>query len=482
MDVSLKSTRIQSLTSTSLSQIDSLSFSNSPEIHSYPNEENVRLLIDCKSGAKFYKQLVHFHKKMPNQDFYYPEYWQCDDKKTFDVLYCGQNNQIPRVFIFKKSQEDVLGQGVQGIVYFAQELFRNKNHINNIMVAIKVFKVNTSQRKEDFDNEIKMLSLQNRFRGSFYDSKHLLGYLVQDFCYGKSFFDWCYKKIGYDQKKQHAIYERIPAPYLLKKRFVTAILQAYHDLHQQYGILHRDIKPENLMIHINKQDEIIVKIIDFATSCLMQHAEKHFSGTPGYLPPETLNDAQDKPFVSMQTEYWSIGVVCGAWLSEKNYLNYLNKKMAFAQTHSGFIPDFQQKELYKALPDVFNKNEPNLPLLRRNQNSSSSSSSRPTSTLSWEDYLAQSICWLARENVNLRPSYQDITRMLQNLSLYEKNDMLPNTNIDAILIEKMNAMVISHKNTKEEKSIIGIESGSSEELDSGNEKKGILRNHLKIKK
>lgn len=474
MDLHIKPTRYQPLSSVSSPQINTNSFSHllSEESNLGTNETDIPLLMDYKSGAKLYKRLVHFNKKMLNQDFYYPEHLQIDNQNSLDILYCGQNNQIPRIFIINK--KNVLGQGSQGIVYLAQEIFKDKNRQDNAMVAIKVFKINISQRKQDFNNEVKLLSLQNRCHGSMRDSKNSMGYLIQDFCYGKSFFDWCYKKIGYNEKINQNIYERIPMSFLLKKRFINAILQAYHELHQKYGILHRDIKPDNIMISVTPQGQIIVKIIDFATSCLMQEADKNFSGTPGYLPPEALNDYSNRPYTNMQTEYWSIGVMCGALLSENNYLEYLHKKMAFAQEHTGFIPNCEQKDLYKSLPDVFNKKkEPNLPLLRRNQHSTSSSSSSPFPTLSWDDYLFQCIFWLTRENVNLRPGPQEVTRVIENLLQYEKNDNLQNENIDPVLIEN----ICIEPNKKE----IEMEIIDSEEptLD---EKKKSVSNQFKTKK
>lgn len=482
MDFSTKSARFQPLSSMSSPNIITNSYSpliEEPNLTA--NQTTIPFIIDNKSGTKLYKKLVHFNKKLLNQDFYYPEYFHIDDQNALDILYCGKNNQPPRIFIINKQM--VLGQGSQGIVYLAQELFKEKNCIANAMVAVKVSKLNLSQRRQDFENEVKLLSLQERCRGTMYDSKNLIGYLVQDYCYGKPFLDWCYKKVGYNEKLKQTIYERAPMSFLLKKRLVNAILQAYHALHQQYGILHRDIKPENLIIHINPNDEITVKIIDFATSCLMQHTDKNFSGTPGYQPPEALNDYSNRPFTNMQTEYWSIGVMCAALLSENNYLDYLFQKMAFAQEHSGFIPDCEQSDLYKALPDVFNKNkEPNLPLLRRNQHSTSSSSSSPLSTLSWDDYLFQCIYWLTRENVNLRPGSYEITRILENLFQYEKNDKLQHENIDPILIEKL-CLKSSNKPKEngERNRILDMEIIDSEERALTQEKK-CANNQFKTKK
>lgn len=467
MDTSLPSPRFQSLSSTSVA----MPFFNTTESHLFLAENNIPFLIEYDVASKLYKKLFHLHKKMANEDIYYLEHFQSEGKHPLDILYCGSNNKSPRIFIIDK--EIVLGKGTQGVVHLGQELFKNKHSKNNSMVAVKVCKVNTVHKKEDFKNEIKILSLQGRFHGSFYDKKGMMGYMIQDLCHGKSFFDWCYKEVEYDKKTQQSIYERIPTTDLLKKRFVTAILKAYHELHQNYGILHRDIKPENIMISITDQDQIVVKIIDFSTSCLMQNSEKNFSGTPGYMPPETINEYANRPFASLQTEYWSIGVMCAAWLSENNYLNYLNKKMASAQTKTGFIPDCLQKDLYKALPDIFKKNDLSLPLLsKRNQSSTGSSSySSSSSALLWEEYLNQCIFCLVQENVHLRPGYLDITKMLENLSLYEKNDKNLEDNLDLNLIEKINNIMISQKNKKNEASIIEIEDcDSDKDLEENKEK------------
>lgn len=449
----------------SASQLPNISFlstrssGSTSQSKSVSSENDSLLLIDPRLGNNLYIKLFNFHKKMPNEDFYFQEYLQQDDQNSFDVLYCGKDNLTPKIFVINK--KIILGQGAQGIVYLAQEIFKDKN-TNDSLAAIKFLPIGSAQRKQDFHHEKKLLSLQNRCRGSYYDKKQLIGCIVQDYCYGKNFFDWCYKKRGMTEQNQRNIYGRTKVNSLLKKRFVTAILQAYHDLHQTYGIFHRDIKPENIMIEITDSDEIIVKIIDFATSCLMQHSDKNFSGTLGYLPPETTYDMTNRPYTSLQTEYWSIGVICAAWLSEKNYLNYLNTKMATAQRKTGFIPDCKQKDLFKALPDIFSTKEPNVRLLRRNQNSTSSSSSYscPSPTLSWTDYLNQCLCWLAHPNVNLRPCHQDITRILENLRLYEKNEYLLDTYAESILSERISNIIISP--AKEEKKIeidIKIETG-----------------------
>lgn len=489
--------RFQALVS-SASQLPSIPFLNIKSSGSIPrsnaksisNINDSLLLIDPKLGANLYGKLFNLHKKTLNEDFYFQGHYQQENQVPLDILYCGKDNLFPRIFVI--NQNIILGQGSQGIVYLGQEIFNDKNVKDNLLVAVKVLKVNSPQRKEDCSNEMKLLSLQNRCRGYYYDNKKSLGYIIQDYCYGKSFFDWCYKKTTFNQQTQQYIYERIKMNPLQKKRFVTAILQAYHDLHQKYGILHRDIKPENIMIEVTNSDQIIVTIIDFATACLMQNTDKNFSGTPGYLPPETTCDISQRPYASMQTEYWSIAVMCAALLSEKNYLNFLNKKMATAQRKSGFIPDSTQKDLYKALPDIFNKKEPNVRLLRRNQNSTSSSSSysSPSPTILWEDYLNQSLCWLAHPNVNLRPNYQDITRILGNLKLYEKNGLSLDIYEESILSERISSMFISQINEEDkreskltnQKNVIKMEEAGSTSSSEADEHDIKIKNNAMKKK
>lgn len=402
--------------------------------HIFRSEIDLPLLIPHKLGSKLYKKLILLNKN--KESMYYSKDSFEELNNQLELLYCAKKNEPPSIIVFDSRFS--LGRGTQGFVCLGQQIYKDKNIKNGVMVAVKISKLSTDRNSKDFNNEKTILSKQNRFRGGFIEKKpfNKVGYLVQEFCYGRTFFDWCYQKTAYNKKTKQYVYERNLFDSLFKKQVVNAIITSYHELHHKYGILHRDIKPENIMINITPENIVTATIIDFSTSCLIQDSDKTFSGTPGYAPEETLKPMPERPFYSLQTEYWSIGTICAAWISQFNYLSYLDKKMLVAKQQESFIPQYSQLDLYKALPDIFNMNvSKSLPGLQKR--SVSSSSSYSYASMSWDEFLLESIRWLARENVNLRPAPFEVTKMLEHLSLYEKYDKLDSENIDPILIEKM---------------------------------------------
>merc|ERR1711904_409078 len=88
------------------------------------------------------------------------------------------------------------------------------------------------------------------------------------------------------------------------KRIIREILVGLHDLHSK-GLIHGDVKPENIMFSDNTSRNI--KLIDFDTCKPWDPKARkplRFSGTPGYIAPETLLGE-----TSPQSDLWSVGVI-----------------------------------------------------------------------------------------------------------------------------------------------------------------------------
>ena len=82
------------------------------------------------------------------------------------------------------------------------------------------------------------------------------------------------------------------------------------------GIVHRDIKPGNLFCTPGGDGQLIVKVLDFGISKLMEAAQRDGGlsvtktsavlGSPLYMSPEQIRNSKD---VDARTDVWSLGVV-----------------------------------------------------------------------------------------------------------------------------------------------------------------------------
>jgi len=96
-------------------------------------------------------------------------------------------------------------------------------------------------------------------------------------------------------------------------RIVEQLANAINSLHQ-HGISHHDLKPDNILINTKTRK---VKIIDFGLSIAFDFKDpfvRHPSGTPLFLPPETLEDLPHDP---RGTDVWSLGIILYFMLTKK---------------------------------------------------------------------------------------------------------------------------------------------------------------------
>ncbi|KAI5097141.1 myosin light chain kinase, smooth muscle isoform X1 [Silurus meridionalis] len=92
--------------------------------------------------------------------------------------------------------------------------------------------------------------------------------------------------------------------------YMRQILQGVQYMHQQ-NIVHMDLKPENIVCEDRTGFQI--KIIDFGLACKLDSSIplKVMHGTPEFVAPEVINYEP----VHLNTDMWSIGVICYILLS-----------------------------------------------------------------------------------------------------------------------------------------------------------------------
>lgn len=103
---------------------------------------------------------------------------------------------------------------------------------------------------------------------------------------------------------------------------VDTFIQAAHGLRamHQMGYAHCDIKPNNIL----RNEQGMVKVIDFGQSCKIGTVKERIQGTPDYIAPEQV---ARRP-ISIQTDVFNLGATLYWTLTGKNIptLYTVNKK------------------------------------------------------------------------------------------------------------------------------------------------------------
>ncbi|WP_437735221.1 serine/threonine-protein kinase [Sorangium sp. So ce1335] len=94
---------------------------------------------------------------------------------------------------------------------------------------------------------------------------------------------------------------------------IHEVLQALMAAHA-HKVIHRDLKPENLFLVRDPRGGFRVKVLDFGIAKVMDAAggmglktrAGTLLGTPGYMSPEQIKNAQG---VDARTDLWSVGVI-----------------------------------------------------------------------------------------------------------------------------------------------------------------------------
>jgi serine/threonine protein kinase len=229
------------------------------------------------------------------------------------------------------SEDRVLGCGGHGMVYRGT-LEDNKE------VAIKKSKIIDSNCREEFVNEIIILSQINHR-----NIVRLLGcclevdvpMLVYEFISNGTLFEFLH---GNDHRS------RIPFDSRLKIATQSAEALAYIHSSTSRTVLHGDVKSSNILL----DNEYNAKVSHFGASTLKPLDKNDFvmliQGTLGYLDPETFVSHH----LTDKSDVYSFGVVLLELITRKRaiYIDNLNEKKSLSHT---FILMFNQNKLQDML-------------------------------------------------------------------------------------------------------------------------------------
>ncbi|KAI7741648.1 hypothetical protein M8C21_003656, partial [Ambrosia artemisiifolia] len=189
------------------------------------------------------------------------------------------------------SEENILGKGGFGEVFKA--IIDDKN-----VVAVKKLQVKDVRTKEEFENEVKLISNihhRNLLRLLGWSSEGSDLFLVLEYMANGSLdrFLWGAKKGTLDWNQRYEI--------------ILGIAKGLAHLHSEchVKIIHRDIKSSNILL----SDDFKAKIADFGLARFQPEDETHvntkFAGTLGYAAPEyVLHGA-----LSDKVDTYSFGIV-----------------------------------------------------------------------------------------------------------------------------------------------------------------------------
>ncbi|XP_021971360.2 cysteine-rich receptor-like protein kinase 2 [Helianthus annuus] len=189
------------------------------------------------------------------------------------------------------SKENILGKGGFGEVYKA--IIDDKN-----VVAVKKLHVQDVRAKEEFENEVKLISNihhRNLLRLLGWSSEGSDLFLVLEYMANSSLdqFLWGAKNGTLDWNQRYEI--------------ILGIAKGLTHLHSEchVKIIHRDIKSSNILL----SDDFKAKIADFGLAMFQPEDETHvntkFAGTLGYAAPEyVLHGA-----LSNKVDTYNFGIV-----------------------------------------------------------------------------------------------------------------------------------------------------------------------------
>ncbi|KAF8762927.1 hypothetical protein HU200_008773 [Digitaria exilis] len=250
--------------------------------------------------------------------------------RQVDTILILSENEINRA-TDNFSEDHVLGCGGQGMVYKGT-LYDGKE------VAIKKSKVIDSNCREEFVNEIIILSQINHR-----NIVRLLGCclevdvptLVYEFISNGTLFEFL-----------HGNDIRSPAPLDLRLKIATQSAEALAYIHSSTSrtILHGDVKSLNILL----DDDYNAKVSDFGASALKPMDKNDFimliQGTLGYIDPDSFVSHH----LTDKSDVYSFGVVLLELMTRKKaiYIDSCKEKKALAHT---FILMFHQNELRSML-------------------------------------------------------------------------------------------------------------------------------------
>ena len=185
----------------------------------------------------------------------------------------------------------IIGKGAFGKVY---KVFHKKTQQFRAMKTVKKDTLNYQDDEKSFLKEIEVLRQLDHPNilkiYEFYEDDlnyHVMTELIE----GGDLYD--------EISKMKSLRESDAA------FIMTQLLSAVSYVHSK-NIVHRDIKPENILLEINSNNDLVIKLIDFGSSNYLKKGLRLSLkvGTPYYIAPEILRrDYNNK------CDIWSCGVI-----------------------------------------------------------------------------------------------------------------------------------------------------------------------------
>uniref|UniRef100_A0A146P6R4 Myosin light chain kinase, smooth muscle-like n=1 Tax=Fundulus heteroclitus TaxID=8078 RepID=A0A146P6R4_FUNHE len=166
--------------------------------------------------------------------------------------------------------------------------------------AVKFYRARTSKDKSEARKEITLMNKLHHPKIvqclAAYEVRPELA-MVMEYIAGGELFE-------------RIVDENVEHTEITSARYVQQILEAMQYVHKQ-NIVHLDLKPENIVCVDTSSTKI--KIIDFGLARELEEGKPLMvmHGTPEFVAPEVINYEP----VGLETDMWSIGVICFILLS-----------------------------------------------------------------------------------------------------------------------------------------------------------------------
>ena len=186
----------------------------------------------------------------------------------------------------------ILGEGATGIVREATRLSDGK------VLAIKTIDKTRIKYHNIIKNEIVislMLNHENVIKCYEIFEDQIYVHFVLDYVKGGDLLNNIINTTNHRLSEHQSL------------QFLIQILKALDYMHNTLKICHRDIKPENILLNYDKDNNPILKIIDFGFACFIPESGYMTPklGTVTYQAPEMLDG--DK--YDVKVDLWSTGVL-----------------------------------------------------------------------------------------------------------------------------------------------------------------------------
>ncbi|KAK3082773.1 hypothetical protein FSP39_005075 [Pinctada imbricata] len=199
-----------------------------------------------------------------------------------------------RVFEDAYDLKEEVGKGKFGKVFKCTEKSSGQTF------AAKILRCRTSREKENIRQEVEIMNQLTHPKllmlwDAYEAAKNMI--LVMEYVAGGELFDRVADE-DLELTERDCVH------------FVRQICNGVQYMHTK-SIIHLDLKPENILcVH---KDNNLIKIIDFGLARTHTPGEslKAMCGTPEFIAPEVVNYEE----VGLQTDIWSLGVICYVLLS-----------------------------------------------------------------------------------------------------------------------------------------------------------------------